>query len=161
MRSRKTSWNEKLRADKGLPKLEAMPEKWRERYGDGPMLIPSPMEVDHLMRWVPEGKLTTIEHIRLSLAHRHGASVACPMTTGIFAWIAAHAAHESALEGRRDVTPYWRTLKRGGELNPKYPGGIESVMDHLQQEGHHVEQRGKRFWVTTLESNLFDPSTSP
>ena len=76
-----------------------MPEKWRERWGEGQMLIPAPLEVNALMRTVPRGKLTTIEQIRECLARKHGAAVACPMTTGIFAWIAAHAANESEASG--------------------------------------------------------------
>ena len=42
------------------------------------------------------------------------------MTTGIFAWIAAHAANESEEAEVSDTTPYWRTLKAKGELNPSY-----------------------------------------
>jgi hypothetical protein len=38
-------------------------------------------------------------------------------------------------------------LKNGGELNPKYPGGIEALRTRLQAEGHQVVQKGKRFFV--------------
>ena len=75
------------------------------------------------MRRVPRGRVTTIVELRRAVAAAHGAEVGCPMTTGIFAWIAAHAAEEDAAEGRREATPWWRTLKAGGELNPKYLGG--------------------------------------
>lgn len=54
------------------------------------------------------------------------------MTTGIFAWISAHAAEEAAAEGVQDVTPYWRTLKSDGELNEKYPGGVEQQALNLR-----------------------------
>ena len=74
------------------------------------------------MRKVPKGKLTTINEIRSALARKHRVDVGCPITTGIFAWIAANAAEEAAADGAKRVTPYWRTLKTGGELNPKYPG---------------------------------------
>ena len=79
----RTTWNQKLEDSKGLPKLEPVPEKWCERWGEGQMLIPAPLEVNALMRTVPKGKLTTIEQIRECLARKHGAAVACPMTTGI------------------------------------------------------------------------------
>jgi hypothetical protein len=39
--------------------------------------------------------LTTVDLIRQALAQKHGVDIACPMTTGIFAWIAAHAAEEA------------------------------------------------------------------
>ena len=42
-----------------------------------------------------------------------------------------------------NLTPYWRTLKAGGELNPKYPGGIEAQRQKLEAEGHTVLQKGR------------------
>jgi len=76
-------------------------------------VIPAPMEVDEIMRQVPEGKLITINEIRSILAKKHNATIGCPITTGIFAWIAANAAEEARMEGKKSITPYWRTLKTG------------------------------------------------
>ena len=59
-------------------------------------------------------------------------------------------------EGETDTTPYWRTLKAGGELNPKYPGGVESLRERLESEGHTVVTRGKRLFVVHLEQALCD-----
>ena len=53
------------------------------------MVIPAPIEVDEIMRGVRKGKLTTIDQIREKLAEKHRVTIACPLTTGIFAWIAA------------------------------------------------------------------------
>ena len=50
----------------------------------------APREVDAVMRHVPKGKLITINEIRAALAKKHKVDVCCPITTGIFAWIAAH-----------------------------------------------------------------------
>ncbi|MFB0559005.1 MAG: hypothetical protein ACETVS_00475, partial [Dehalococcoidales bacterium] len=59
--------------------------------------------------------------------------------------IAARAAEEAAAEGKKDITPYWRTLKVGGELNPKYPGGINAQAERLREEGHTIEPgKGKK-----------------
>jgi len=67
------------------------------------------------------------------------------MTTGIFAGIAARAAEEEAAGGKEDITPYWRTLKAGGLLNEKYPGGVETQAAHLTEEGHTIEPgKGKK-----------------
>jgi hypothetical protein len=99
------------------------------------------------MKKVPSGSLITIDQIREQLAKKHGATIACPLTTGIFAWIAAHAADEAEQEGQRKITPYWRTLKSGGELNPKFPGGIENIKTRLEAEGHSVVQIRKRHFV--------------
>jgi hypothetical protein len=91
---------------------------------------------------------------RRCLARRHHATITCPITTGIFAWIAAHAAAEAEAEGWERTTPYWRTLKTGGELNPKYPGGARGLKRRLTAEGHRVVQRGKRFFVADFETRL-------
>jgi alkylated DNA nucleotide flippase Atl1 len=118
------------------------------------MVIPAPLEVDEIMRKVPKGKLTTINEIRAALARKHNVDVGCPITTGIFAWIAAHAAEEAAADGAKRVTPYWRTLKSGGELNPKYPGGVPGLKKLLLAEGHRVVQKRKRFFVENFQERL-------
>ena len=150
----KKSWQEKLADDKGFPKVFKIDAKKSKRWGTGTFVIPAPREVDELMRRVPKGKLTTIDELRKVLARRHGATIACPITTGIFAWIAAHAAAEAESEGRKRTTPYWRTLKTGGELNPKYPGGIAKLKRHLSTEGHEIVQKGKRFFVADFQKSL-------
>jgi hypothetical protein len=154
MSKTKKSWREKLRDDKGLPQVAPIDETKSKRWGEGTFVIPAPREVDALMRRVPKGKLTTIDELRKALARKHGATMACPLTTGIFAWIAAHAAVESEAGGARRITPFWRTLKTKGELNPKYPGGLEAMKRRLASEGHQVRQKGKRCFVVNFESRL-------
>jgi len=141
MKPRK-SWQEKLADSKGLPKIIKIEGKMSKRWGTGTCVIPAPMEVDEIMRKVRKGKLITINQIRLMLARKHKATIGCPITTGVFAWIAAHAAEEAAAKGKKRITPYWRTLKSSGELNPKYPGGVKAQSAHLREEGHVIE-RGK------------------
>jgi alkylated DNA nucleotide flippase Atl1 len=139
------SWREKLADDKGLPQVKEIKGKMSTRWGTGTVVIPAPREVNEIMRSVPKGRLITINQIRARLAKKHGASIGCPITTGIFAWVAAHAAEEAAGEGEKDITPYWRTLKVGGELNPKYPGGINAQAERLREEGHTIEpSKGKK-----------------
>jgi alkylated DNA nucleotide flippase Atl1 len=147
MGTKRKSWQEKLADSKGFPKVARIDGKMSKRWGEGTFVIPAPVEVDEIMRRVPKGKVTTIDAIRKELARKHGATIACPITTGIFAWIAAHAAEESARAGKKRITPYWRTLKTGGEINPKYPGGVEGVAKLLRSEGHSVVKKGKRFFV--------------
>ena len=152
MAYKRKTWREKLADDKGGPKVFKIDASTSKRWGTGTCVIATPREVDALMRKVPRGKLTTIDQIRKTLAVRHGATIACPITTGIFCWIAAHAAAEAEAAGQRNTTPYWRTLKTNGELNPKYPGGIESLRQKLGEEGHRVVQKGKRFFVGSMPS---------
>ncbi len=139
---------------KGLPKVEKITEKMNKRWGVGTVVIPAPMEVDEMMRKVPKGKLVTINEIRSALAKKHKATIGCPMTTGIFASIAAHAAEEQRQKGKKDITPYWRTLKTGGVINAKYPGGVEGQKELLEKEGHKVIQRGKKYIVADYEKLL-------
>ena len=144
---RKQTWREKLADSKGLPKVEPITEKMSKRWGAGTVAIPAPKEIDEIMKKVPKGKLITINEIRDIIARKHCATIGCPITTGIFAWIAAHAAAEEESEGKKRITPYWRTLKSGGELNPKYPGGIQGQKARLESEGHTVVRKGERFFV--------------
>jgi hypothetical protein len=152
-RMRKT-WREKLADSKELPKIVPIEGRMTKRWGTGTVVVPAPMEVDAIMKTVPKGKLITINQIREQLARKHKATIGCPITTGIFAWIAAHAAEEALAAGKKRVTPYWRTLKSGGELNEKYPGGFEGVRKHLEAEGHVVVQKGKRYLVQDFEKAM-------
>lgn len=148
------SWGEKLRDSKGLPKVEPITGKMSAQWGTGTLVVPAPIEVDELMRRVPKGKLTTVNDVRTALAKKHSASIACPLTTGLFTVIAAHAAEENEAGGEPKITPYWRTLKSGGELNTKYPGGTEAQRDRLEAEGHTVVARGKKLFVQDYENRL-------
>src|ERR1051326_830520 len=143
MKTRK-SWREKM-DNPNLPKLEEIPPNMQKRWGTGTMLIPSPREVDALIRTVPEGTVVTVSNLRESLASKHGANVTCPLTTGIFVRIAAEAAEESARDGDATITPYWRVVKDDGTLNPKFPGGVQRQAERLREEGHRiVPGKGKR-----------------
>jgi alkylated DNA nucleotide flippase Atl1 len=155
---KKTSWQEKLLDSKDLPKVEKIDAKKSKRWGTGTYVIPAPIEVNEIMRKVPKGKLITINEIRQFLANKHNATIACPITTGIFSWIAANAADEMEKEGRKNTTPYWRTLKTGGILNEKYPGGLVNLRKRLEAEGHTIIQKGKgkNFLVKDFEKSLVD-----
>ncbi len=139
------SWQEKLADDKDLPRVVEITGKMSTRWGTGTVCIPAPREADEIMRRVPRGKLITMNQIREVVAKKHGATIGCPITTGIFAHIAARAAEEMVAEGKTHITPYWQTLKVGGQLNEKYPGGVETQASHLEAEGHTIEPgKGKK-----------------
>jgi alkylated DNA nucleotide flippase Atl1 len=152
------SWQEKLVDSKDLPKVEKVTPKMAGRWGaevGDTVVIPAPLEVDELMRKVPEGKVTTINEIRRTLAKKHGATIGCPITTGIFARIAAEAAQEAKAEGKQNTTPYWRTLKADGAINEKYPGGLEGQKNRLEKEGHSILKKGKKkYLVADFEKRL-------
>jgi alkylated DNA nucleotide flippase Atl1 len=154
----KKSWWEKLADDKDLPKVVEVTGKMSTRWGTGTVVIPAPRDIDAIMKSVPRGKLTTINQIRAKLAKQHGASIGCPITTGIFSGIAARAAEEDAAEGKKDITPYWRTLKVGGVLSEKFPGGVEAQAKKLKAEGHTIlpDRKGKPKKVNDFEKALVE-----
>ncbi len=162
MAYRKKSWREKLRDSGKMPKvLEFDPsfpcgralQKRGAKPGDLVVLAP-PSEVDAVMRSVPKGRLITLDGICERLSQKHGTRFCCTLTTGIFVMIAANAAEEARAEGRKDITPYWRTLKVGGILNDKYPGGAEAHKRLLEAEGFTVARKGSRYCVENYRKFL-------
>jgi len=151
---KRKSWCEKLADSKDLPQVQKITDKMSKRWGTGTVVIPAPMEVDEIMKNVPEGKLITINEIRAKLAKKHKATIGCPITTGIFAWVAANAAEEQRQKGEKNTNPYWRTLKTGGVINEKYPGGVEEQKKLLEKEGHKVIPKGKNYIVVDYEKSL-------
>jgi len=150
----KKTWNEKLAAANGLPKIECIADQpdAAARLGGEKMLIAAPYEYDALMKTIPKRYVTTSAEIRKRLAINHGADFTCPLTAGIFINTAARASEE---RDGGDETPYWRTLKNGGELNEKYPCGLEGHKALLEAEGHEITRKGKRYFVKDYESRLF------
>jgi alkylated DNA nucleotide flippase Atl1 len=151
---KKKSWKDKLNNDKDLPRVVQIEGRLSKKWGSGTCVIPSPKEVNQLMRKIPQGKLVTINQIRETLAKNHKATIGCPITTGIFARIAAGAAEEEQKEGKKNITPYWRTLKQGGVINEKYPGGVKAQKELLEKEGHKVKQKGKKYVVENFKEHL-------
>jgi hypothetical protein len=154
--AKKKSWREKLNGNPDLPRIQEITSDTDPPRLTGWMVIPSPGEVYEIMRQIPARKLITVQEIRAILAKRHGADLACPLTTGMFVRITAEAAHEAAEEGEQGTAPYWRTLKSGGILNEKYPGGVKEQKRRLEEEGHKVVLQGKHHCVLDYDDSLLD-----
>ena len=151
----KKDFNAMLHDSKDMPKIQIITdEKSIRKYGGNRMYFAPPADYDRVMRRVPFGKLLTVGQIRAYFAGQNDADFTEPITAGIFVSIAAWASHQR--DG--DETPYWRTLKAQGELNPKYPGGVEKQKEKLEKEGHSIIQRGRthiRYYVKEYERALF------
>ncbi len=156
----KKDFNAMLHDAKDMPKLVRITDKRSiEKYGGDRMYFAPPIDYDKVMKQIPYGKLITIGEIRAYFAKQNGADFTEPITAGIFVSIAAWASEQRSDE----KTPFWRTLKANGELNPKYPGGIEAQKQRLQAEGHTVVQRGRthlRYYVKDYEKALFSPDAA-
>ena len=149
----KKSYNQKLQDSKDMPKItEITDPRAISMYGGTKLLIAPPLAYDGVMKRVPSGKVITSDYIRSYLARKHGADNTCPLTAGIFINIAAKASVERDV----DTTPYWRTLKKDGELNEKYPEGIDGHKLRLEAEGHTIVQKGKRYFVKDYKDSLFE-----
>lgn len=134
----RTPWREKLEKEQE-PRIVDVPPKMQKAWGEGKMLIATPLLVDAEVRKVPKGKLATVTQIMGSLAKQFKTDSTCPMTTGIFLRIVAEAAEEDRANGKKRITPYWRVLKSDGSLNEKYPGGVNAQATKLRAEGHTIE----------------------
>ena len=151
--ARKT-FNEKLNDSKNMPYVETLSDiKAIVRYGGARMLLAPPLFYDEIMKKIPKGKVVTSDRIRDYLADKQDADFTCPLTAGIFINIAAHA---SAERGGENPTPYHRTLKKDGELNEKYPDGIDGQKILLEMEGHTIVKKGKRYFVADYAENLYE-----
>lgn len=148
-------FNAMLHDSKDMPKFQIITDlKSIEKYGGSRMYFAPPLDYDAVMRRIPYGKLTTVGEIRDHFARQSGADFTEPITAGIFVSIAAWA----SFQRETDETPYWRTLKAGGELNPKYPGGVEAQKEKLEAEGHTVLRKGRKnfkYYVHNYKSALF------
>lgn len=151
----KKDFNVMLKNSKDMPKFQTITDEQSiKKYGGSKMYFAPPIYYDAIMKRVPYGKLLTVKDIREYLAAKSGADFTDPMTAGIFVSIAAWASYQRT----DDETPYWRTLKSNGELNAKYPGGVEAQKEKLVAEGHTVLQRGKKnvvYYVKDYEKSLY------
>ncbi len=147
----KKDFNAMLYKDAGMPKMQIITDEASiQKYGGNRMYFAPPLAYDRIMKTIPYGKVVTVGEIRAYLARTNGADFTDPITAGIFVSIAAWASFQRT----GDETPYWRTLKAGGELNPKYPGGIDAQKEKLEAEGHTIIQKGRkniRFYVKDYE----------
>ena len=151
----KKDFNAMLNDSKDMPKFQTITdEKSIEKYGGDRMYFAPPIDYDRIMRLIPFGKLITVGRIREYFARINGADFTEPITAGIFVSIAAWA----SFQREDDKTPYWRTLKANGELNEKYPGGMEAQKELLEKEGHTVIAKGRkniRYYVKGYEEALY------
>lgn len=149
-------FNTMLHDSKDMPKVKIIAdEKTIVKYGGTKMLLAPPIAYDKVMRQISNGELITVSLIRDYLAEQYGADFTDPLTSGIFVSIVAWASEQRA----SDKTPYWRTLKRNGELNQKFPGGQEKQKELLENEGNVIISKGKkniRYFVDGFENKLVD-----
>ncbi|MDE7133636.1 MAG: MGMT family protein [Lachnospiraceae bacterium] len=151
----KKDFNAMLHKATDMPKIQIVTDEATiKKYGGEKMYFAPPLTYDEIMKKVPYGKVITVGMIRDYLAKENGADFTDPITAGIFVSIAAWASYQRT----EDETPYWRTLKANGELNPKYPGGVEAQKEKLEAEGHAIIRKGRtniKYYVKEYEQAAF------
>lgn len=112
-------------------------EKRRERYfgGAGKMLIPCPATVAAQLRNIPDHQLMSKELLQAKLAEQFQVQVTCPFAT--------KKALQALAQDISQSVPYWRVIKKNGELFSYFPGGVEGHADCLRQEGFTLDTTGK------------------
>ncbi|KAF0246700.1 MAG: hypothetical protein FD180_519 [Planctomycetota bacterium] len=133
MMKSKKSWREKLESPRPA-EVQPMPASMKSRWGVGTLLIPRALDVDMLVRRIRKGRLTTLGAIRARLAKDAGATIACPLVTGIHWRIVAEASEEDRKARRRGPAPWWRVVRDDGRLNEK----LAAHAARLRSEGHAV-----------------------
>lgn len=151
----KKDFNAMLHERKDMPKTQIITDADSiKKYGGDKMYFAPPIAYDRIMRTIPFGKVTTVGEIRTYFAELNQADFTEPITAGCFVSIAAWASTQRT----EDETPYWRTLKAKGELNPKYPGGVEAQKEKLEAEGYVIVKKGRtniRYYVKDYENVLY------
>lgn len=155
MNEDKKDFNAMLNSKDNMPKItEIKDSKGIKKWGGRTLVIAPPIDYDKYMKQIPSGKLISTSDLRKKIAKDYNVEVCCPLTAGIFVNICAWASFQRS----SDKTPYWRTLKSDGELNVKYPGGIETQKNKLESEGHEIIVKGKKnlkYYVKDYEKHLF------
>jgi len=158
----KKTWQEKLKDKPSFPKVLSLEKgfpcynavhKMGAEVGDEIVLV-NPSEVVAMMKEVPKGRLITIVEICKEIGRQHDVKACCSLTTGIFIMTAANAVEEASKEGKSLDIQYWRTLKAGGLLNEKYPGGQEAHKRLLEGENFKVIARGQKYQAVDYEKYL-------
>ena len=133
------SWMQKL--DGGQPAhVEVLNKPFGGAFPGAKMLVATPRLVDQYMRSVPEGETRSVAQMRDDLAKAHGADISCPLSTSIFARIAAEAALETVDAGAplSEVTPFWRVIDEKSPIANKLSCGVELVRAQREREASSV-----------------------
>ena len=147
-----------LKLEKGFPCYNAVHSMGAEA-GDKVVLV-NASEIAPIMQKVPKGKLISIIEICNIVAKKHKTKGCCSLVAGIQVMTIANAVEEVLVNKiKSDVAkiPYWRTVKSHGELNHKFPGGLEGHAKLLEKEGSKIEKKGKRWFVKDYEKFLVKP----
>lgn len=148
----KKDFNKQLNDPKKIAKIVELDEKGAEKWGGKTMVVAPPKDYDLLIKKIEKGKLATADTLRKAIAKQYKTEITCPLTCGIFTNIVAWASYQRD----KDITPFWRTIKSDGSLNPKFPEYPTLQKELLEQEGHEIIEKKGKYLVKNFEEKLMD-----
>lgn len=154
----KKNWRAKLEKPAVPQVIKQVPENSPKAFGTGSMVIVTPKLIDDLIKEIPEGKVSTVTHLRKKFANDFETDTTCPLTTGIFLRICAETAEEDRAKGVKSISPYWRVIRDTGEMIEKFPGGVEQQAENLKQEGFEIlvaGRKGQKLVVNNFKQSLY------
>ena len=130
------SWSEKLQGGKPAHVSAMAKPLWGLDKGDK-LFIATPVMVRDYMQKIRKGSSRTIVQMRDEFAKAHKAHGTCPLTSSIFARIAAEAALEEMEDGKpvAKITPFWRLVDDKSPIAKKLSCGAEFVAKMRRAEG--------------------------
>ena len=151
----KKDFNAMLHDKKDMPKLQIITDqKSIEKYGGSKMYFAPPIDCCNRFCKICTIQLRKVFSYFPNSNHFTIRNFFHYLIIVVFVSIVAWASYQRS----EDETPYWRTLKANGELNAKYPNGIEAQKEKLEAEGHTIIQKGRkniRYYVKDYENSLF------
>lgn len=148
----KKDFNKKLNDKKNMPKIVELDNEGAKKWGGNTMVIAPPIDYDELIKQIPKGQLVTTNELRQQIAKKYKTDITCPLTAGIFVNICAWA----SFQRNENITPYWRVLKRNGELNNKFPKNYKLQKEELEKEGHTIIQNKDKYYVKDFEKYIYN-----
>ncbi|MDQ8185031.1 MGMT family protein [Pelagicoccus sp. SDUM812002] len=126
--------------------IEQIPKTMETFFGTaGKMVKPSVETVDAWIGKIPKGQLCTIDELRCSIAASFAVERACPASTTKALKI---------LSKEKPDSPYWRVVKKKGELISQFANGIEGHAKKLEVEGFAIDYAKKKPVVKTDPSHF-------
>jgi alkylated DNA nucleotide flippase Atl1 len=117
----------------------------------GRMLLPCPATVAALVKDVPRGKVATLDLLRSELARRSGVEAVCPFQT---------KQALRAIASQPGAVPFWRLVRKNGEMLKYLPGGAANQAALLGKEKVATEKTASGQKVKNLKEYLvrFEPN---
>ncbi len=100
------------------------------------LFVASPIVVADYMRSIPRGQTKTVSEMRADLAQTADCDSTCPISTAIFARVAAEAALEDLEDGlsTAEVTPFWRLIGPEDKIAGRLPVDRQWIADRRAAE---------------------------